>query len=145
MICSHPKCIRELGTKAVLGKINRLPYCSEVCRARDVRRRIQNKRRETQEQKDYERRQKLASKYGITPEVWEAFYVLQDGLCAICLVPLDGIKICTDHDHENDVVRGLLCSNCNVFIGMAEEDIDRLRRAIAYLQRSRGEVMAGGD
>ncbi len=42
-----------------------------------------------------------------------------------------------DHCHETGVVRGLLCGNCNVFIGLAKEDVQTLAKAIDYLERSR--------
>ena len=52
--------------------------------------------------------------------------------CSICGV--EGKKIVVDHDHETGKVRGPLCFNCNTGIGMFEEDIDRINKAIKYLE-----------
>jgi hypothetical protein len=81
------------------------------------------------------RRRDLRKKYGITPEDWDRMYDDQLGRCAICLVTLAEVKkICVDHDHETEVVRGLLCSQCNVGIGYLRDSIENLERAIKYLR-----------
>lgn len=38
-----------------------------------------------------------------------------------------------DHDHINNKFRGFLCHNCNRGIGVFQDDIKRLKRAIKYL------------
>ena len=45
------------------------------------------------------------------------------------------LSLVVDHDHETGKIRGLLCSNCNVAIGLLEEDISRMQSMIAYLER----------
>lgn len=54
----------------------------------------------------------LESKYGINRAQWELILKSQDNKCKLCGRELDG-KICTDHDHVTQIVRGLLCTNCN--------------------------------
>lgn len=44
-------------------------------------------------------------------------------------------KLCVDHCHETGEVRGLLCSKCNTAIGMFQEDINVMYRAIEYLSK----------
>jgi len=41
-----------------------------------------------------------------------------------------------DHCHRRDVFRGWLCTQCNVILGMANDDPNRLRMLIAYLERT---------
>jgi DNA-directed RNA polymerase subunit RPC12/RpoP len=38
-----------------------------------------------------------------------------------------------DHDHMTDTFRGHLCHNCNRGIGVFQDDINRLLRAVTYL------------
>lgn len=71
--------------------------------------------------------------YGITQVEFEALLLAQDGRCAICRVLL--LKPVVDHDHDTQIVRGLLCSNCNVALGMMRDNPDTLLRAVDYLKR----------
>lgn len=38
-----------------------------------------------------------------------------------------------DHDHETDIIRGVICKQCNIALGGARDNIATLRRLIAYL------------
>ena len=72
---------------------------------------------------------------------------IQGGVCAICgVTPILDERLRVDHDHSccpaksrscGKCVRGLLCSLCNLMIGYANDDTERLRRAIEYLEKSR--------
>lgn len=55
------------------------------------------------------------------------------GTCEIC--KKSNLKLCKDHNHLTDTSRGLLCSNCNLLLGHAKDDIDVLEGAIEYLKR----------
>ncbi|WP_202049820.1 endonuclease VII domain-containing protein [Microvirga mediterraneensis] len=67
----------------------------------------------------------------------------QQGRCAICDDPIslgaaeNEIKRTAnvDHCHQTGTVRGMLCSRCNVGLGMFNDDVDRFRKAIAYLEQ----------
>ncbi len=79
---------------------------------------------------DYE----LMRKYGLTRQEWDDLLIAQTGRCAICSTPLIGDRDPhVDHDHETGVVRGLLCSGCNLGLGHFKDDVDRLSAAIRYL------------
>lgn len=41
-----------------------------------------------------------------------------------------------DHDHKTGLVRGLLCRNCNLSLGYAQDCAERLRRLADYLENS---------
>lgn len=73
--------------------------------------------------------------YGIEMAEYDAMLAAQGGVCAICKGPHRGVgkRLHVDHCHDTGKVRGLLCGNCNTFIGLAEHDPHRLRQAIAYL------------
>ena len=80
----------------------------------------------------------LKSKYGMTPDDWDEMLAEQGGGCAICGTTEPGGRWNTfyvDHDHATDEVRGLLCNNHNVGLGMFNDDPDLLQKAIDYLRR----------
>lgn len=39
-----------------------------------------------------------------------------------------------DHDHYTNLVRGVICSNCNLGLGLLGDNLENLMRAVAYLQ-----------
>lgn len=47
------------------------------------------------------------------------------------------IRMAIDHCHSTGKVRGLLCKDCNLTLGIVEESTDRLRGLIAYIERHR--------
>lgn len=75
--------------------------------------------------------------YGVTPDQYAGLLLAQDGRCAICATGTPGGRgnWHVDHDHDSGKVRGLLCTNCNVGLGMFKDDIERMRAAIAYLDK----------
>jgi hypothetical protein len=84
------------------------------------------------------RRQSLRVMYGLTPEDWERMLREQAGGCAICGAGVSDrrwARLHVDHCHVTGVVRGLLCSNCNIGLGMFDDDTERLRTAIQYLDK----------
>ena len=89
------------------------------------------------------RRYHLKSRYGITPELFDAVLVAQGGVCAICERDLfDDHFTCVDHDHSccpgkqtcGACVRGLLCRVCNVWL-RSLEDKKWFAKAKDYLER----------
>ncbi|WP_449481293.1 endonuclease VII domain-containing protein [Streptomyces avidinii] len=73
----------------------------------------------------------LKRKYGITEAERDQMIADQGGLCCICLrAPAAQV----DHCHETGKVRGVLCFNCNVGIGLLEEDPVRILRAAEYVE-----------
>lgn len=90
-----------------------------------------------QENPDYWRRNKLQRHYGLTPEQYDALLERQGGRCAICVGEGPGRKgsdfFAVDHDHDTGMIRGLLCSTCNMGLGSFKDDPTRLSKAIEYL------------
>jgi hypothetical protein len=84
----------------------------------------------------------LKYKHNMTLEDYDILLKSQNGVCAICLQECKTKKgLAIDHNHSccpvdrscGKCIRGLLCSNCNRAIGMLQEDVVILNRAIAYL------------
>ena len=78
------------------------------------------------------RREELKKEFG---------YPVNDYFCPICLKNEDELKgtggnasiWVVDHDHDTDKFRGHICHNCNRGLGVFQDNIERLQRAIKYL------------
>lgn len=57
-------------------------------------------------------------RWGLTRDREIRLRAFQHGRCAICREP--GKKLCVDHDHTTDAIRGLLCGPCNMRLGFFE-------------------------
>lgn len=79
----------------------------------------------------------LRNQYGIEQPDWDALFEQQGRRCAICRTddPGGSKGWHTDHDHNADRVRGILCRTCNTGLGKFRDDPERLKAAIRYLQR----------
>ena len=80
---------------------------------------------------------RLKRKYNITYNELEFLYHKQNGRCAICHqeIALKGGRYThIDHDHISGKVRGILCRNCNIILGIIKEDTKILRNAAEYLE-----------
>ena len=80
--------------------------------------------------------------YGLTVEEYDAMYAQQLGLCRICHRPFPELHIDHKHvegfdalppDEKKRYVRGLLCRDDNLAIGVMEEDPVRVRTAADYV------------
>lgn len=110
----------------------------KLCQAAQAREWFHNNKERAKENR---RRHTWITKYGITTEDYEQLLEKQDGVCAICGKdePAEhgrtGSKftLAVDHCHDFEYVRGLLCQRCNRAIGLLGDDVQLLRKAIAYL------------
>jgi hypothetical protein len=82
------------------------------------------------------RKENLKYRYNLTIEDYDNMVTQQNGLCLICEKSLPEYPH-IDHCHKTDVVRGILCPNCNTSLGKFNDDPKLLRRAADYLE-SRG-------
>lgn len=83
--------------------------------------------------------------YKITPEEYFNLLEKQDGVCAICkkpaLVDLEKPyapkgRLCVDHDHDTEKIRGLLCTTCNQGLGLLGDTIESIQIALDYLRKT---------
>jgi hypothetical protein len=44
-------------------------------------------------------------------------------------------SLAVDHCHKTGKVRGLLCGNCNRFLGQIDDDINTAERLLEYLNK----------
>ena len=92
--------------------------------------------------RSYVWRCKLRQKYNLTPEQWEAIFNAQERRCAAChsLDPRGGTGWHTDHNHKTKTVRGILCSKCNLALGLVDDSIEILRGLIQYMEATNGST-----
>jgi hypothetical protein len=73
--------------------------------------------------------------YGISLEEVNILLEEQNYRCAICGTDgeenLRGLHI--DHSHKTGNVRGILCHKCNTALGLFQDDVDVMFKAIKYL------------
>jgi len=80
---------------------------------------------------------RLASVYNLSLDQYNKMFEDQNGCCAICnITEKDNKKrLAIDHCHKTNKVRQLLCSNCNVVLGLLDDDISKFESCIRYLER----------
>lgn len=92
-----------------------------------------------------QRRWALATKYGMTPDAYDAIAEQQGNVCAICREACTrGSALSVDHDHRccpgdrscGKCIRGLLCRACNIALGNMRDDPAIVRRAAEYLEQA---------
>jgi len=113
----HPEKYRE-AAKRIRDKKGQLRNTQEVCRRR-----------------------------GISISQYNSMIETQNNLCAICLstetkkarTPGKICQLSIDHNHTTNLVRGLLCHDCNTMLGKFEESIQTMNNAIKYLEKH-GEI-----
>lgn len=81
----------------------------------------------------------LKRRYNLSLDDYHRILAAQNGVCAVCKGPprgrgADEDRFHIDHCHTSGIVRGLLCSPCNMMLGLAGEDPTTLASAIEYLK-----------
>lgn len=77
--------------------------------------------------------------YNLTIESYNLMLEQQNNSCAICdskSPGRGGSNFHVDHCHTTGKVRGLLCTKCNMGLGYFNDDIEALKKAIKYLQKT---------
>jgi len=110
------------------GKLYRQRHPEKV---RQVNRAYYAKTKE--KQREYGRVSHLRRKYGLSSKQVEVIWKNQNEVCALCLRPITGKKL-VDHCHKTGKFRGLVHRKCNAILGMADDDLQILERAIVYLK-----------
>ena len=89
----------------------------------------------------YNKNKQLKSDFGISIYTYQDMLEKQGGVCAVCkgpeIVMRNGVPLmlAVDHDHVTGKVRGLLCSACNLGLGIFKDSTSTLKAAIEYLNK----------
>lgn len=74
---------------------------------------------------------RLRRRFDIGIDDYDAMFLAQSGGCALCgRKPSGGKALHVDHDHATLKVRGLLCHQCNWYMGTVDADpaiLDRIK------------------
>jgi hypothetical protein len=67
----------------------------------------------------------LSGRYSLTKKQWDDLFMSQGNKCGICKTTEAGHPHGwnTDHDHETNKVRGILCHECNLALGYYEKKL----------------------
>ena len=100
--------------------------------------------------------QHIRLRYSLTLEDLNTLYLEQNGQCPLCLKELsnptleDAIRWESNIDHNHaccpsdttcgKCIRGLLCRDCNLMIGHAKDNLETLKKAVEYLERTNKKV-----
>jgi len=81
----------------------------------------------------------LKRKYKLSEKDYQQLENLAQGNCTICKTPFGTgrwDKAVVDHCHKTQLVRGLLCRQCNIGLGAFKDNPSYLINAISYLKDS---------
>lgn len=84
----------------------------------------------------------LLKVYKITADDYDKLFLEQKQQCIICLRdPISNPESLRhnryypiDHDHKTGEIRGILCHDCNVALGLLADSVDRITRLVLYLK-----------
>ena len=107
---------------------------AELARAKES---YQNNKEKRHSQYLSKRDELLQKRYGITEEQYDLLFLKQDGCCAICKQRFSK-RLDVDHCHSTNIVRGLLCNNCNRGLGHFKDNPIYLQEAVQYLIGGKG-------
>lgn len=92
---------------------------------------------------EYSRKHSLKKNHGLSLDQYDAMWLEQIGVCAIChkaekrqQLAWRKDELSVDHDHKTGKIRGLLCRDCNRAIGLLKDSQQLLLDAVGYLRQS---------
>lgn len=80
----------------------------------------------------------MKKRTGLNMDEKEAMILAQENRCGACetnLLAMEARHRHVDHDHKTGLVRSILCHHCNVALGHVQDNPNRLRQLITYLER----------
>lgn len=146
--CSGCKLWKSKGdfnsdSKAKDGKSYRCRSCRKKHRRKkETRERTSKYNQKYAEQnpelmKRKDRKNMLKRFWNMTEEQFQTLLDRQNGTCALCdkTESNPNKALCIDHNHTTGEIRGLLCDNHNRALGLFNDSIEELEKAIEYLKK----------
>lgn len=115
-----------MASKQYLKDVERRKLEAKQRREREKERRKkeqQKKEKDTIIDRIVYRNEYLILNYGITLKQYDELFRKQKACCAICGRHDSQFKkrLGVDHDHKTGIIRGLLCTGCNIVLGHYEK------------------------
>jgi len=97
----------------------------------------QKKWRKSPKGKSIDYANNIKQKYNLEIDDYNRMFNEQNGCCIICGVHQSKLtkRLSIDHNHKTGKIRGLLCHKCNIGLGVFEDSIEILQKAIEYLKK----------
>ena len=121
---------------------------------RQIRYRFDEEYRERMRQQAREGMRKMRNKASVDlKDEYDRLLATQGNICAVCgqaegarrLKSGSFVRLSVDHDHATGAVRALLCSGCNLMLGCAKDDPERLESGARYLREHAGRTSHNSD
>lgn len=81
-------------------------------------------------------------KYDITEDTYKTMLEQQNNCCKLCLSPFTKAPH-VEHNHETNMVRGLVCQNCNIGLRYLD-NTEWLDKAKKYLEETQAQLTSIG-
>ncbi len=87
----------------------------------------------------------LKKRFGISLEEYQTMLDSQNYVCAICTRPERTVdhrtkqvrSLAVDHCHSTGKIRGLLCSDCNMALGLLQDNEDTMKNMLSYITKQK--------
>lgn len=127
--------VRPVEGKRLCGKCKQVLPEENFVQYKDGRRHAYCNPCKSEHFKHYQKTVGRFKRHGITKDIYDAMYTEQSGRCYIC--SKHETKLHIDHNHSTGKVRHLLCKECNMALGLLQENVGSLRNMIEYLEKDR--------
>lgn len=133
----------RVSIKEAIAKNSKTYFTGQKCKYGHVSPRYTAGKRcvECTSDKAFRKKLKLYNR-GMTEKEYDDMLYLQRNKCAICNNKLgEGQDVTIDHCHDTNLIRGILCRNCNMGLGQFRDCIGYIKNAAKYLQKFKEKFM----
>lgn len=100
------------------------------------------KKKTPEETKHYIKSTAFERRWGFPIEHFNTMLEKQKHKCLICNKIFENSKKShLDHCHTTGIIRGILCTNCNIGLGHFRDNIDLLKSAVKYLKKYNAKTL----
>jgi len=120
-------------------KMSHLIYCNEdEINVNECLNYIKKKKHEKIERKYIRSLIRRSNKYSISCAKYISLFHNQNHSCAVCKTHIDNLPkdLSIDHHHTTGKVRGLLCTKCNLALGLLGEDKNIIENLLKYIENN---------